>query len=54
METPQRSAIFQESDPPFVGEGNTGYEKSKRPLSSGYAETSDDVDDDDDDVRLFY
>ena len=47
-ETPQRSTIFQQTELPSVGEASTSYEVSKRQLSSGAAETSDD------DVRWFY
>ena len=49
-ETPQRSAIVQQTEPPSVVEASASYEVSKRRLSSGDVETSDD----DDDVRWFY
>ena len=47
-ETPQRSAIFQQTELPSVGEASTSYDVSKCRLSSGDAETSDN------DVRGFY
>ncbi len=38
-ETPQRSALVQQTELPSVGEASTSYEVSKRRLSSGDAET---------------
>ena len=49
-ETPRPSAVVQQSEPPSVDEANASYEVSKRRLSCGDVETSDD----DDDVRGFY
>ncbi len=48
-ETPQRSAIVQQTEPLSVGEESTSYEVSIRRLNSGDAETYND-----DDVRGFY
>ncbi len=48
-ETPRPSAIDQQTEPPSVGEASTSYEVSKRRLSSGDVDTSDD-----DDLRGFY